>query len=191
MEEMENWLSAENLSKAKGKTRDEIFNAFGNIPQPIAYIPMRYLPVLGSEINDNRVYSGMGYFIDHVVNHHPNIGIEKYAAIQEVLSSPDNVKEMFKEGKRSVAFIKKISRYNAVIVQVEAGKDGKMIFHKSFLEQRKEPYATLKSIRPLVSSADGATAISRAEKSTPGRSLSARNDDAKVQKKMIPTNKIT
>ena len=66
------WLSDENLEKAKGKTRQEIYSDFGNVLMPIAYIPIDYVSLLDAEIEDNRVYSGMGYFIDHAVNHHPN-----------------------------------------------------------------------------------------------------------------------
>ncbi|MDR3188605.1 MAG: hypothetical protein LBT94_05415 [Prevotellaceae bacterium] len=173
------WLSPENLAKAKGKTKVEIIAMFGNDPQPISYIPFKFLPYVGNDISDNRVYSGMGYFIDHAVNHHPNIPAEKYANIQIFLNNPDDIKETTKEGKRSVVFIKETDRYNAVLVHVKANKAGKVIFHTSFFNQRKKPYAGLPSIRST-SLEDGVPSISPVDNTTAGRSLSARKDDAKV-----------
>ena len=37
------WLSEDNLSRAAGKTREEIFDEFGNELMPIAYIPTPFL----------------------------------------------------------------------------------------------------------------------------------------------------
>ena len=101
------WLSDENLEKARGKTRQEIFDEFDCIlPQPIAYIPEKYMVVFDEDIVDNRVYSSMAYFIDHAVNNHPNINKERYLLIQEVLNDPDEIKEIVRE-KVSIAFVKK------------------------------------------------------------------------------------
>ena len=181
---MQDWLSEENLSKARGKSRDEILEMFGSEPQPVAFVPKEALSVLGEGITDNRIYSSMGYFIDHAVNHHPAIAAEKYNLIQDVLSAPDDYKEIVREGKRSVAFIKKIDRYNAVVVEVEKTPDGKIIWHKSFFDQKKEPYAKYPSIRPKdLSSGGGVSPISRSDESTtnvdksvPGSSLPTPDD---------------
>jgi hypothetical protein len=135
------WLSEENIQWATGKTRDEIQEKFGNNAMPIAYIPVKYLKLLGDDVIDNRVYSGMSYFIDHAVNHHPNISKEKYQYIQKVLSEPDEVKGIKDNGNNSVVFIKKIDRFNAVIIEVEKDKYGKIIWHKTFLDQNKKPYS--------------------------------------------------
>ena len=138
------WLSDENLEKARGKTRLEIFDEFDCVlPQPIAYIPEKYMVVFDEDIVDNRVYSSMAYFIDHAVNNHPNINKERYLLIQEVLNDPDEIKEIVRE-KVSIAFVKKIDRYNAVVIQLEKSAEGKIIWHKSFFDQNKKPYANEK-----------------------------------------------
>ncbi|MDR1023235.1 MAG: hypothetical protein LBL94_08210 [Prevotellaceae bacterium] len=174
------WLSPENLAKAKGKTKAEIIAIFGNKLQPVSYIPLKFLLYVGADINDNRVYSGMGYFIDHAVNHHPNILAEKYANVQTFLNNPDDIKETTKERNRSVIFIKKTDRYNAVLVHTKASEVGKIILHTSFFSQSKKPYARLPSIRST-SLEDGIPSISPADNTAAGRSLSARKDDVKVQ----------
>ncbi len=193
---IQDWLNEENLSKARGKKLDEIVEIFGNDPQPVAFVPKDALSVLGDGITDNRIYSGMGYFINHAVNHHPSVSAEKYDLIQDVLSDPDDYKEIIRNGKRSVAFVKKIDRYNAVVVEVEKTPDGRIIWHKSFFDQKKEPYANYPSIRPKdLSSGGGVSPISHSDdstlnvdKSVPGSSLPTPDDiisEGKV-KEIIP-----
>lgn len=185
-ERVKSWLSAENLEWANGKTRDEILEHFGNNPQAMAYIPIEYVSLLGEDITDNRVYSGMGYFIDHAVNHHPKTNKEKYDNIQEVLSNPDEVKAITDKGNNSIVFVKKIDRFNAVIIEVEKTNDGKIIWHKTFLDQKQKPYAN-KGTRLFEKSLEGGiSSIIRTDKSAHGSSLSVLNDNAKVQNFLIP-----
>lgn len=131
------WLSDENLEKARGKTRRKIFDEFDSVtPYPIAYIPEKYMVVFDEGIKDNRVYSSQAYFVDHAVNNHPDIIKGKYLLIQEVLDDPDEIKEIVRE-KVSIAFVKKIDRYNAVVIQLEKSAEGRIIWHKSFSTKTK------------------------------------------------------
>ena len=178
------WLSDDNLSKAFGKTRDEIFEEFGNELKPIAYIPMKFIPLVSSKLNDPRIYCGKGYFIDHALrNHGPagaqasieDVDVSKYLNIQAVLDNPDSVKETNVDGKRTIIFIKKIGRFFAELTQVE--EDGKIVLHKSLFNQKKEPYAKLDDIRQKDTSSEGGTSsISHAENSAPAISLESRGD---------------
>ncbi len=110
--EMENritdWLSEENLEHAVGKTRDEIFEEFGNELAPIAYIPAKYLSFLSENVKDPRIYCGKGYFIDHALRNHggqgtqiniDDVDVSKYLNIQYVLDNPDHIKEILLSGK--------------------------------------------------------------------------------------------
>ena len=175
------WLSDENIEKAKGKTREEIIKMFGNEPQPIAMVPDRYLQYIGDNITDSHVYSGMGYFIDHAVNHHPTVEAQKYLNIQEVLNNPDEVKSIKDNGNDSIVFIKQIDRYNAVVIEVEKTKDGKIIWHKSFYDQKKKPYANKGVQLYDVSSGGGVSPIIRTDESAHDGSLSVLDDAAKVR----------
>ena len=116
------WLSDENLEKAKGKTRLEIYSDFGNVLKPIAYIPIDYIPLLDAEIEDNRVYSGMGYFIDHAVNHHPDIAKEKYKSIQVVLQFPDEVKSI-----KSMVMIQLCSLSKSTVIMLSFWKSQRTV----------------------------------------------------------------
>ena len=178
------WLSDENLSNALGKTRDEIFEEFGNELKPIAYIPSQFVSLVSPSIADSRIYCGKGYFIDHALRNHgaagtqvpiEDVDVSKYLNIQTVLDNPDTVKETTVDGKRTVIFIKKIGRFFAELTQVE--EDGKIVLHKSLFNQKKEPYAKLNDIRQKDTSSEGGTSsISHAENSAPAISLESRGD---------------
>lgn len=179
------WLSDENLASAEGKTREEIFDIFGNTLEPVAYIPQKYLQYVDSLVTDPRIYCGKGYFIDHALRNHgkentqipvEDVDVSKYLNIQSILDNPDGLKETFVDGKRTVVFVKKIGRYFAELTQV--GEGGKIILHKSLFNQNKEPYAKLPDIRSKGSSSEGgASSISHANTMAPAISLQSRGDD--------------
>jgi hypothetical protein len=184
------WLSAENMSAAIGKTREEIFEMFGNELMPIAYINSKYLPYLDNNIVDNRVYSGMGYFIDHAVNHHLEVSVTDYS-IQEVLSYPDNVyftNQIDKgQNNKSLIFVKKMGKRYVEIIALEK-EYGKLVIHKSFFyNNKKNPYKDFTPVRIApsltvgISSNEESSAISPDVKiSAGGLRFSALNDNANV-----------
>ena len=184
------WLSEENLSRAAGKTRAEIFEEFGNKLEPIAYIPTRFISLVSPTLKDQRIYCGKGYFIDYALRNHGGVGtqispedvdVSKYLNIQSVLDNPDAIKETMSYGKRPVVFIKKIGRFFAELTQVE--EDGKIVLHKSLFNQKKEPYAKLNDIRQEDTSSEGGTSsISHAENSAPAISLQSRGDAVSSEK---------
>ena len=157
---VQDWLSQGNLDRARGKNLKEIIAMFGNKPEPIAYVPKEYLYVLGNDVTDNRLYSGKGYFIDHALNHHSQIETKTYGYIQEVLSHPDAIKPT----NEGVAFIKKIDRWNAVVVNVEKTEKGKIIWHKSFYDQNKEIYKNRPDLKKKEPSVDATPTINPAAK---------------------------
>lgn len=192
------WLSEENLSRANGKTREEIFDEFGNELMPIAYIPTQFISLVSTTLKDQRIYCGKGYFIDHALRNHARAGsqisvedvdVSKYLNIQTVLDNPDHIKETSVDGKRTVVFIKKIGRFFAELTQVE--ENGKIVLHKSFFNQKKEPYAKLNDIRQESTSSEGGTSsISHADNNAaPAISLESRGDV--ISKQDVSDNKGT
>jgi hypothetical protein len=189
------WLTKENLDWAKGRTRVEIFSRFGNELQAIAYVPEEYAGHFSGKVSDNRVYSGMGYFIDHAVNHHAEIPVSYYDSIQDVLNSPDEVliddRMDGKTGRKrdNLLFLKKFTgnRILAVSLIEEAGN--RIVVHKSFFENGgKKPYPSLKRIGQ--SSGGGRSPISHASEAAPGGSLPARDvaSDSRFVRAVNPEN---
>jgi len=187
------WISPDNIKKAKGKTREEIFSLFGNKLESIAYLPYPYLSCLDAEITDNKIYCGKGYFIDHVVNHHPEVDPVEYCNIQHIIDCPDDVKlDKRFESRKALVFIKKTEKYGVIVIGIGKTERRKLVFYKSFFNNTKSPYPRLPSIRTCASLVDGVPTISRME-SIPAGSLPALNDtliisDTPVIVKYIPSS---
>ncbi|MDR2146400.1 MAG: hypothetical protein LBE91_08085 [Tannerella sp.] len=183
------WLCFENIEWAKGKSLEKINEKFGNILTPVAYIHPGYLKYLDENIRDNRVYSGKGYFINHVSNNHPEVSIKEYERIQEILDKPDEVKlDNRTFGRRSLIFIKRYDRYFAEVVSIDKDSDGKMIFYKTIYYKEKTPQKSLPNVELIQSLVNGLLTISpspvKDEAAIP-RNISARNDGAKIQNFLI------
>jgi phosphoribosylformylglycinamidine (FGAM) synthase-like amidotransferase family enzyme len=171
------WLSEKNIAKARGKTREKIFSMFGNELKPVAILPAVYLNYLDHGLYDRHIYCGMGYFLDHAVNHHPEIDCMEYTKIQDIINYPDDVKLDNRSTKRtSIVFVKKYKKYGVVIIGIGKTKSGKLVFYKSFFNNTKNPYPQLRSIRVNTSLVDGLSTISHTDKSVSAGSLSALND---------------
>lgn len=175
---LKEWVSPESMEMARGKSRNEIFRLFGNELEPIAVIPDKYVRMFGSDVMDNRVYSGKGYFIDHAVNHHPEVFPHEYADIHRILSAPDEVAlDDRTEGRSKFIFIKRLKRTGVVVVELGENDSGKLFLHKTFFNRKGKVYPNLKRLEIKESSSvDGPVTISQTSKEAPGRSLSALDD---------------
>lgn len=175
---LKEWVSPESMEMARGKSRNEIFRLFGNELEPIAVIPDKYVRMFGSDVMDNRVYSGKGYFIDHAVNHHPEVALEDYQKLQDILSHADEVALDDRDsGKTKLVFIKRYDKHGVVVVELGEAEDGKLFFHKTFFNKRSKPYPKLQRLNiEESSSVDGPSTISQTSKEVSGRDLSALDD---------------
>lgn len=154
------WLTPENLDWAEDKTLKEIIEKFGNTLEPIARIPEKVMVLLG--IKDGYIYSGKGYFIDHAVNHHPEVTLDEYDNIQSIISDSDDIKDLSTDKIKKVAFIKKLDKGYAVVVEISE-ENGKVLLHKTFFykdsNSNRIPYKNKPSLLKE-SPADGSTTIS-------------------------------
>ncbi|GHT49905.1 hypothetical protein FACS1894102_5040 [Spirochaetia bacterium] len=175
------WLSPDNLQKAKGMDREDIFKEFGNELEPIAAIPPEYLKYLDPEIKDTRVYSGKGYFIDHAVNSHPEVKPEEYVKIQKIIDNPDDVKYDDRKSERiSLIFIKKYNEYFQVIVSTGGNGQIRLVIHKTYHYKRTLPHKNLKSLNAVLPLVGGLTTISHSRNPEPGGHLSALNGTSAI-----------
>ncbi|MCQ2344016.1 MAG: hypothetical protein MJ002_03720 [Paludibacteraceae bacterium] len=188
-ERMKSWLTKDKLDRAKNMTRKERKDEFGNDVLPIAFVPSAIMPLLGSNIKSNKVYSAEWYVIDHAIVNHPSLNIDDYDLIQKVLNLPKHIRYTYntETGKPSFVFTamfptSKGNRWNAVTIQVETDNDGNLIWYKNYYNQKKEPnksstdlldsYKKPEEVGDLPS-LQGDSSIIRTE--AHGRSLSARS----------------
>ena len=156
---MKKWLSPENLQMASGKTRDEIFEQFGNELEPIAIVPKGYLRYLGDGFENNALYCGKGYMVDHAANHHAEEPIESYEQIQDILDYPDVVRLDNRKDRPSLIFVKKYDNYKSETISVDV-ENGKLVIHKTLNHRKKEPHKALPSVAIESPSEDEITSIS-------------------------------
>ncbi|MBR0263566.1 MAG: zeta toxin family protein, partial [Prevotella sp.] len=162
------WLTDENIEWAEGKDLDEIIERFGNTPEPIAVLPAivrQNVPTL----TDDYLYCGKAYFIDHHANHHPELDIDEYDNIQTILDSYDDIKDLSENGQLKIAFVKKLDKGYAVVVELSKEND-KIMLHKTFFYKdakgKRVPFKNKPSIKEKWS-VDGSTTISPVESQQP------------------------
>lgn len=162
------WLSDENIEWAEGKDLKEVIEHFGNILEPIAVMPpivRKNVPSLDADY----LYCGKAYMIDHQANHHPELDINEYVNIQAILDGYDDIKDLSDGGNMKIAFVKKLDKGYAVVVELSKEND-KIVLHKTFFYRdgagKRVPYKNKPSILEKWSE-DGSTSISPADAQQP------------------------
>ena len=107
--------------------------------------------------------------IDHQANHHPELAKNEYINIQTILDSYDDIKDLSEDGNLKLAFVKKLDKGYAVVVELSK-ENGKIILHKTFFyrdaQGKRIPYKNKPSILKKWSE-DGSTSISPTENQQP------------------------
>ena len=142
-----NFLAEQNLKsfcnekyyeEAAGLSHDEIIKKYGDTPVCIAVIPEND-PVFKGIWNDaksNFVYTGLGSFIDHWVNHHPEMEAEDFLKIQNVLQNPNG--RYLDKAKNAVIFDKITEDGLHDVVILKKASD-KLIYERSNYLPRNIP----------------------------------------------------
>lgn len=124
-------------NEAANLSHDEIIQKYGDSPVPIGEINKDdpVFKVLWKDAKSNLVFTGLGSFIDHWVNHHPEMEAEDFLKIQDVLNDPD--KRYFDKVKNAVIFLKKYgNNYDVVIMKKAVDK---LIYERSNYLPNKLP----------------------------------------------------
>ena len=172
------YIEAANLS------HDEIIKKYGDKPIAIAKIPESDPVFKGiwKDAKSNLVYTGLGSFIDHWVNHHPELEPSDFMKIQDVLSNPDS--RYFDKTKNAVIFDKFSDGLHDVVIMKKAAD--KLIYERSSYMPRKLPkrWQEIEQKNGIVkqSFVDGHPTISQSEKSEAGivRNISTLNDTKNI-----------
>ena len=162
-ENLRKFITDVDNGQGKSLTREEIFEKFDNSLKPIATLPSGYLQYFSGQTNNPRIYCSQAHFIDHAINHHPELSIEEYKRIQDIISNPDDVKRDTRidqdsnKSRDTLLFIKKYdkNRVVAISVEVDPESNGNLVFYRTLIpSSKKKPYASLPSVGKV--SVDGA-----------------------------------
>ena len=120
--------------------REAIFAAFSGRLMPIAVLNKRNRQLLGAK--SKNVFCSEAYFIDHAVNHHPEILPKEYLELQGNLDAPDEIVEDAKGN--SIGFIKEAGDGRRILF---VRKDGEsLIVYRTQYSSRRKLSARYKKI---------------------------------------------
>ena len=177
------WSSEETFEEAEGLSRQEIFEKYGTEKLPIATIPNNFLQLFENgkiKIQDNYVYSSKGFFIDHMVNHHPELDTQDYLAMQDIINNPENVYRDNETG--NIVFSQIKNNKNDVVV---LGTDNdKLILYRSCFLRRKMPHKyeeiDLQKIKEMSLEGSLSSSIEPSENQKSAVAFSALNDNSNI-----------
>ena len=181
---LQSFISA--LDNVKKESREEIFKKYDNTLKPIAYIPKEYLQYFKGTAADNRLYTGLAYFLDHAVNRHSDVQKADYNNIQDIIINPDEIIiDRRKNGatgqeRDNLLFVKKYFKRIILAVSLETNNRWQILLHKTLHYNKKNtPYPDLNRVQGL-SPGDGVSPISTTDKSVSAGSLSAPDDSSTI-----------
>lgn len=177
------WSSEETFEEAEGLSKQEIFEKYGTEKLPIATIPNNFLQLFENgkiKIQDNYVYSSKGFFIDHMVNHHPELDTQDYLAMQDIINNPENVYRDNVTG--NIVFSQIKNNKNDVVV---LGTDNdKLILYRSCFLRRKMPHKyeeiDLQKIKEMSLEGSLSSSIEPSENQKSAVAFSALNDNSNI-----------
>jgi len=115
------------LEDAKLISKEAIYKEYDNEPKKIGTIA-NYLMVLFPNAKDNGIYCGKAHFVDHIVNHHPEMPLDEYQNLNSIISSKSDIYEDSMNG--SIAFVK-TDNGRLTLVALKEDKNGKIVFWKT------------------------------------------------------------
>ena len=144
------WLRGEDLRKYKHMSRSEIIQETGGYKRfPVAEIPVEAMEYFG--VDDSRVYSNRGYFIDHAINRHPNLTVGDYLDMLDTFSSnsPDSDILIDDSSKnKSLIFIDKIDgRWFKGVAELDSNTKQVILYLTYFTTESEKPGTGLVSLK--------------------------------------------
>ena len=110
--------------------RNEILAAFSDRLEPIAVLNKRNRQLLG--VKSRNVLSSEAYFIDHAVNHHPEMSPTEYLVLQVNLDAPDEIVEDAKS--ETTGFVKYIGNKKRILFIKKDSES--LVFYRTLYLQR-------------------------------------------------------
>ena len=139
------WASL--YDQTKGMTREQIFDTFPNTPKPIAMLPDNVLEHFPG-VTNRSLYCGKAYFIDHMVNHHPEVDPKEYENIQDLINNSQ--KRFYDEKQNSLVLaIEPAPKLKEMLVIKRDQDTNKLILYKTRFYKKENKYPKkFKTINP-------------------------------------------
>ena len=136
----EQWF-ADKAALEPGVTKAEIYHALPKRHYPIAELPAALVPAFKTSPSDLTIYVGEAYFVDHCLNHHPDVPDAVYRRLDEILAAPEEVILDRREGRDAIILSKTID--SRLYLLVLRHYPPQIVYKTLFPADKERPYPTL------------------------------------------------
>lgn len=136
----ERWF-ADKAAFAPGVTKSEIYHALLKRHYPIAELPAALVPAFKTSPSNLTIYVGEAYFVDHCLNHHPDVPDAVYRRLDEILAAPEEVILDRREGRDAIILSKTID--SRLYLLVLRHYPPQIVYKTLFPADKERPYPTL------------------------------------------------
>lgn len=128
--------------------RDAIYACLPTRHQPIATLPESLAEAFREPPADLTIHIGEAYFVDHCLNHHPEVPDAVYRKLQEILDDPEEVILDRRGGKDGLVLTKRLSGTLYVLALRHYPAPQSQIAYKTLFPSNKRPYPNLPRFTP-------------------------------------------
>lgn len=136
----ERWF-ADKATLAPGIAKAEIYHALPTGHRPIGELPAALASAFKTPPTDLTIYVGEAYFVDHCLNHHPDVPDAVYRRLDEILAAPEEVILDRREGRDAIILSKTID--SRLYLLVLRHYPPQIVYKTLFPADKERPYPTL------------------------------------------------
>lgn len=123
--------------------RNAVYARLPTRHQPIGTLPERLSGAFRERPDDLTVYIGEAYFVDHCLNHHPEVTDAIYRRLQEILDAPEEVILDQRGHKDGLVLSKHLNGTRYVLALRHYPAPQSQIVYKTLFPSHKRPYPNL------------------------------------------------
>ena len=136
----EQWF-ADKAALEPGVTKAEIYHALPKRHHAIGELPAALVSAFKTPPSNLTIYVGEAYFVDHCLNHHPDVSDSVYRCLDEILAAPEEVILDRREGRDAIILSKTID--SRLYLLVLRHYPPQIVYKTLFPADKERPYPAL------------------------------------------------
>lgn len=123
-------------------TREQCYATFPARHIALFTLPEALAPAFTSPPRTRKIVAGEAYFIDHCLNHHPDVPDDVYRQIERILESPEEVIQDRRDGGDALVLAKTIAGTRYALV-IRHHPEKRLLLYKTLFPVKKKLYPRL------------------------------------------------
>ena len=123
-------------------TREQCYAIFPARHEVLFILPEALVSAFASPPKTREIVAGEAYFIDHCLNHHPEVPDAIYRQIDDILSSPEEIIQDCRNGGDALVLSKTLSGTRYALV-IRHHPDKRLLLYKTLFPAKKKLYPRL------------------------------------------------